>query len=261
MSAAPASHGWGDVTDDAFLGGALNILQLRNGYRAGLDAVMLAAAVPAEASRPLRLLDVGAGVGTAGLCLAHRAPFAEVVLLEKEPQLAALAAENIARNDLATRVRVVTGIVGGGATDWRALGLLEESFGHVIANPPYHDTDAGTLPPDALKAGAHAMPDGELEAWARFMARMTAPGGEATIIHKADALARVLAVFEPRFGALKVLPLHPRQGAPAHRVLVQGVKGSRAPLQILPGFVLHDEGNAFTPAAQEILRAAGPLPM
>ncbi len=105
------------------------------------------------------------------------------------------------------------------------------------------------------------MPDGELEAWARFMARMTAPGGEATMIHKADALARVLAVFEARFGALKILPLHPRHGTPAHRVLVQGVKGSRSPLQLLPGFVLHGEGNAFTPAAQEILRAGAPLPM
>ena len=261
MSAAAATHSRGEVTEDAFLGGAVNILQLRNGYRAGLDAVMLAAAVPADASRPLRVLDVGAGVGTAGLCLAHRAPFAEVVLLEKEPQLAALAAENIARNDLAARVRVVTGAVGGGAMDWRALGVVEESFGHVIANPPFHDIDAGTLPPDALKAGAHAMPDGELEAWARFMARMTAPGGEATMIHKADALARVLAVFEARFGALKILPLHPRQGAPAHRVLVQGVKGSRSPLQLLPGFVLHGEGNAFTPAAQEILRAGAALPM
>jgi len=261
MSAAPATHSRDEVTEDAFLGGALNILQLRSGYRAGLDAVMLAAAVPADAHVPLRVLDVGAGVGTAGLCLARRVPFAQVVLLEKEPQLAALAAENIVRNDLAARVRVVAGVIGGGATDWRALGIIEESFGHVIANPPFHDTDAGTLPPDALKAGAHAMPGGELEAWARFMARMTAPGGEATMIHKADALARVLAVFEPRFGALRILPLHPRLGAPAHRVLVQGVKGSRGPLQLLPGLVLHAEGNAFTPAAQDILRAGAPLPM
>ena len=140
VRAAPATHVGNDVTDDAFLGGALSILQLRNGYRAGLDAVMLAAAVPVDQSRPLRVLDVGAGVGTAGLCLARRAPFAEVVLLEKEPQLAALAAENIVRNDLAGRVRVVTGVVGAPAAELRALGLVEESFGHVIANPPFHDS-------------------------------------------------------------------------------------------------------------------------
>jgi tRNA1(Val) A37 N6-methylase TrmN6 len=261
VSAAPATGLGNDVSDDAFLGGALSILQPRNGYRAGLDAVMLAAAVPVDQSRPLRVLDVGAGVGTAGLCLARRAPFAEVVLLERETLLAALAAENVARNDLAARVRVVTGVVGAPAAELRALGLVEESFGHVIANPPYHDTGAGTLPPDALKAGAHAMPDAELEAWARFMARMAAPGGEATIVHKADALARVLAMFDQRFGSLRILPLHPRAGAPANRVLVQGVKGSRGPLQLLPGFVLHDGDNAFTPAAQAILRAGAPLPM
>ncbi len=261
MSVAPATGLGSDISDDAVLGGALAVLQPRNGYRAGLDAVMLAAAVAVDQSRPLRVLDVGAGVGTAGLCLARRAPLAEVVLLEKEPLLTALAAENVARNDLADRVRVVTGVVGAAAAELRAMGLVEESFGHVIANPPYHDSDAGTLPPDALKAGAHAMPEAELDAWARFMARMTAPGGEATIIHKADALARLLAVLDARFGALKVLPLHPREGAPAHRVLVQGIKGSRGPLQILPGFVLHEAGDAFTPAAQGILRHGAPLPM
>lgn len=261
MSAGSTTHSDDTVSDDTFLGGTLSILQPRTGYRAGLDAVMLAAAVPADQSRPLRALDVGAGVGTAGLCLARRSPFVEVVLLEREPQLAALAAENIARNDLAARVRVVTGVVGAPSAELRALGLVEESFGHVIANPPYHDSDSGTLPPDALKAGAHAMPDTELDDWARFMARMTAPGGAATIIHKADALARLLMVLDARFGALKVLPLHPRSGAPAHRVLVQGIKGSRGPMQILPGFVLHQDGNAFTPAVQDILRHGAALPM
>lgn len=251
-----------EVTDDAFLGGALNILQLRNGYRAGLDAVMLAATVASDAGRPLRVLDVGAGVGTAGLCLAHRLPGAEVVLLEREPQLAGLAAENIRRNGLEHRVRVVTAAVGATAAELRAQGLVEESFGHVIANPPYHGVGAGTRATDSLKAGAHSMNEDELERWARFMARMAAPGGGATMIHKAEALGRVLGALDQRFGTLKVLPLYPRQGATANRVLVQGIKGSRAPLQVLPGLVLHQEGeNAFMPAAQEILRNGAPLPM
>ena len=124
MAVAAATQNRPELTDDAFLGGALHLLQLRSGYRAGLDAVMLAAAVPADGNCPLRVLDVGAGVGTAGLCLARRAPFAEVVLLEKEPQLAALAAENVRRNDLADRVRVVTAIVGAATSDLRALALI-----------------------------------------------------------------------------------------------------------------------------------------
>jgi len=251
--------GAAELTDDAFLGGALSILQLRSGYRAGLDAVMLAAAVPDAMGRPLRVLDIGAGVGTAGLCVARRLPTAEVILLEREKQLAELAAENIHRNGLAGRVRVVAATVGAAPAELRAHMLADESFDHVIANPPYHTTGAGTRAPDALKAGAHAMDGEELERWARFMARMAMPGGAATIVHKADALACVLMALGTRFGALRILPLHPRPDAPASRVLVQGIKGSKAPLQILPGFILHGEGNGFTGAAQDILRNGAPL--
>lgn len=256
-----ASRNADDLTDDAFLGGAIQVLQPRSGYRAGLDAVLLAAAVPVESEAPLAVLDVGAGVGTAGLCLARRAPPARVTLLEKEPQLARIAEENVRRNDLSARVSVVTGAVGLSAIEARGLGLGEESFAHVMANPPYHDVDAGTPAPDALKAGAHAMADGELERWVRFMARMAAPGGGVTVIHKTEALARLLAAIEGRFGALKVLPLYPRAGAPAHRVIVQGIKGSRGPLALLPGFVLHAADGQFMPEAQNILRGGGPLPM
>jgi tRNA1(Val) A37 N6-methylase TrmN6 len=245
-------------TDDAFLGGALQILQPKSGYRAGLDAVMLAAAVPAG---PLQVLDVGAGVGTAGLCFARRAEGARVTLLEREPALAHLAAENVQRNGLGSSVRVVQTEVGLSAVGLQALDLAQESFDQVMANPPFHASDAGTLAPDALKAGANAMPEADLERWVRFMARMAAPGGGVTVIHKADVLGHLLSLLEGRFGALRVLPLLPRAAAPAHRVIVQGIKGSRAPLTLLPGFVLHGAGNAFTPEAQAILRSGAALPM
>lgn len=247
------------LTDDAFLGGALAILQMRSGYRAGLDAVMLAAAVAPVGDNALRVLDVGAGVGTAGLCVARRVPVAEVVLLEREPELVELAARNIARNRLEPRVRAVSASVGAAVADLRALGLRDESFSHVIANPPYYDVSAGTLAPDRLKAGAHAMDGDGLERWARFMARMAQPLGVALVVHRAEALPQLLQAFGQRFGALTILPLHPREGEPASRVLLRGVKGSRAPLRILRGFTLHGEGNAFTPEAQEILRNGGPL--
>jgi tRNA1(Val) A37 N6-methylase TrmN6 len=246
-------------TDDAFLGGALQILQPLSGYRAGLDAVMLAAAVPAEG--PAHVLDVGAGVGTAGLCLARRVASASVTLFEREGALARLAAENVSRNGLGERVRVVEGDIGLSAAFAQSLGLEPESFDHVIANPPFHDADGGTLAPDPLKAAAHAMPDDGIDHWARFMARMAVPGGSAIVIHKAEALSRLLAAFDGRFGGLHVLPLYPRAGAAAHRILVQGRKGSRAPLTLLAGLVLHDDEGAFTPQAQAILRGGAALPL
>jgi tRNA1(Val) A37 N6-methylase TrmN6 len=207
------------------------------------------------------VLDVGAGVGTAGLCVARRLPDAELVLLERNPQLSALAAENVRRNGLDDRARVVTAGVGASAADMRAAGLVEESFNCVIANPPYHDVGAGTLAPDLGKAASHAMPEDELQRWARFMVRMAAPRGKAMMVHKAEALDQVLVAFEQRFGAIRILPLHPRAGVPAHRVIVEGTKGSRAPLQLLSGFVLHADGNGFTSAAQAILKGGAGLPL
>jgi tRNA1(Val) A37 N6-methylase TrmN6 len=103
------------------------------------------------------------------------------------------------------------------------------------------------------------MPEDELQRWARFMVRMAAPRGKAMMVHKAEALDRVLGAFDQRFGAIRILPLHPRAGVPAHRVIVEGTKGSRAPLQLLSGLVLHADGNDFTPAAQAILKGGGGL--
>jgi tRNA1(Val) A37 N6-methylase TrmN6 len=246
------------LSDDAFLGGELQILQPESGYRAGLDAVMLAAAVPTGCAR---VLDVGAGVGTAGLCLARRDPKVNLTLLEKEAALSRIAAENVVRNGFADRARVVEGDVRLAQAELEAAGLEAESFDHVMANPPFHALEKGTPAPDKLKAAAHAMPSDSLDRWARFMARMVQPGGGVTLIHKSAALTLLLAALDGRFGALKILALHPRQGAQAHRVIVQGIKGSRAAPVLLPGLVLHGAGNAFTDEAQSILRHGAALSM
>jgi FkbM family methyltransferase len=243
------------VSDDAFLGGGLRIYQPLQGYRAGLDAVFLAAAVSGREDRPMRVLDVGAGVGTAGLCVAWRCPRAHVVLIEREPDLVGLARQNIARNGLDDRVTVIQADVGRiDRAELAAAGVPDEHFDHVIANPPFHAEGAGTAARHALKAAAHAMPETALAEWARFMARMTRPAGEAIVIHKADALPALLSSLEGRFGALSVRPLHPQMGEAANRVIVHGIKGSRAPFRIEAGLVVHDAEKRATAGADAVLR-------
>jgi tRNA1(Val) A37 N6-methylase TrmN6 len=129
-----------------------------------------------------------------------------------------------------------------------------EGFDHVLANPPYHRQGSGTVSGAPLKAAANVMPGGALARWARFMAAMTRPGGSATLIHRADAVDEVLAALAGRFGGLIVFPLYPREGQSATRVLVQGTKGSNAPIELLPGLVLHDRGNRFQPQVEAVLR-------
>ena len=248
-AAAPAG-----LTDDAFLGGGLRILQPKEGYRAGIDAVLLAAAAPVRVSGKDRVLDVGAGVGVVGLAVALRVPRADVTLVEREASLAGLARSNIERNGLAARVRVVQADVSRRLDDLPELRPDAERFDHVLANPPYNPEGAGTISVEALKAAANVMPGGNLARWARFMAAMARPGGSATMIHRADAVGEVLSAFAGRFGGLLVFPLYPREGKSAIRVLVQGTKGSNAPVELRPGLVLHEAGNRFRPEVEAVLR-------
>lgn len=248
-----------DVTDDAFLGGALRILQPTDGYRAGIDAVLLGAAAPVKAGRGERVLDAGAGVGVVGLTLAQRMPRAEVTLVEREPRLVELARSNVLRNGLQERIRVLQADVTRRLGDLPVLGSEPETFDHALANPPYNAERAGTVSAQPLKAAANVMPDGTLVRWARFMGAMVRPGGSVTMIHRADALAEVLAAFGGQFGSLVVFPLFPREGKSATRVLVQGIKGSSAPTELRAGLVLHGCGHGFRPEIETILRGGAGL--
>ena len=249
-----------NLTEDAFLGDRLMLLQPERGYRAGLDAVLLAAATPVlEGPAPIEILDVGAGVGVVGLCLACRLPQTRVTLVERDPLLAALARENAERTGLSHRVSVIEADIGARLSAAPELKARSESFDIVVSNPPYHDAAAGTPAGDVRKARSHAMPAGSLERWLRFMASMTKPRGTMAMVHRAEALGDVLEGCRRRFGGILIRPLHPRDGAPANRIIVTATRGSRAPLTLSAGIVLHAPGGGFSPAIEAALRHGAAL--
>lgn len=244
------------ITRDLFLGGRLSIEQPRAGHRSGIEAVLIAAAAPLRAGETLA--DIGAGAGVAGLCALARVAEVRAVLIEADAAMTALARRNAAANGMAGRVTVVDADVTVRGTV-AATGLTG-AVDHALANPPFHDPAASRSSP--AKAGAHVAPDAALDLWVRFAAAIVRPGGTMTVVHKADALPLVLAAFGRRFGAAAVLPLHPRPGRPASRVIVQGVKDSRTPLSLLPGLALHGAaGHGFAPAVEAVLRDGAPLPL
>lgn len=251
------------LTDDAFLGGALSILQPASGYRAGLDAVLTAAAARTALRKGGRILDVGAGVGVVGLAIAACVPDVRITLVEKDPSLADLARRNARRNGLAERVQVVVAdAIEGGRVLHDAVaggGLAPASFEHVVSNPPFHAVGSGTPPPLEAKAASHQMREGALDKWLAFMATAAASGGALTLIHRADALASVLEALKGRFGRVRVLPIHSRGDRPANRILISAIKGSRAPLELMRGLVLQDADGRYLPAVEAVLRAGAPL--
>lgn len=245
------------VTRDAFLGGRLTVSQPRHGFRAGLDSVLLGASVGRGRAK---LLDLGAGVGTAGLvALTHNARLC-AVLAEQHPDMLTLAATNARDNGLAERTSFVAVDVAAKGALRHAAGLVDNAHDAVIANPPFFEQGAGTLAGDSARAEARHMDAAALDLWVKTAAGCAAGGGEVIFIFPAGSLSPLLASFSQRFGAISVLPLHSRPNQPASRVLIRGIKGSRAPLNLLPGRVLHEaQGRAFRPEFDAIFRGTAQL--
>jgi tRNA1(Val) A37 N6-methylase TrmN6 len=236
-----------DLTLDRLLGGRVSLSQPARGYRVAIDPVLLAAAVPAVAGE--RVLDAGAGTGAAALCLAVRVPGCKVVGIELQRALQQIAALNVAQNSLGEQVEMLVGDLAQPPPRF-AWG----SFDHVMTNPPHLAARAASAPPLAERAIAHveAVP---LAAWLQGCVRMLRPGGMLTLIHRAERIGEILAALGDALGALVVFPLWPGDPQkPAGRVLVQGRKGSRAPLALMPGLNLHQEGGRLSAAAEAVLR-------
>jgi tRNA1(Val) A37 N6-methylase TrmN6 len=250
------------ATCDAILGGRLRLRQPARGHRFGHDAILLAAACPARVGDAVA--DLGAGVGAAGLALAARIAGTTVTLVEIDASLAALATENAAVNGLCERVRAVAVDVTAPPRTFAAAGLAPESFARVLMNPPFNDPARQRSSPDRGRRTAHAAeaaPGDLLAAWLKTAARLLRPRGTLTLIWRADGLADALAALAPAFGAIAVLPVHPKLFAPAIRILVGATKASRAPLALLPGLVLADGAGRPTAAAEAVLRDGAPLPL
>lgn len=238
-------------TEDAFMDGRLRLRQPAEGYRAGLDAALLAAACAARAGE--RVLDAGCGVGAVMLQAALRTPDAIFFGLESDASMVELARQNIALSHLQDRVSVLVGEVSARPGD--AAG----QFDRAIANPPFFDDPAAIRGPAPSKRSAW-MATGGLAAWTEFLTKAVREGGETILIHRADRLADLLSLLSPRAGSFQVRPIHPFADAPASRVIIRATRAGRAPLKLLPPLTLHPrQGGKHTPEAEAILRGEASL--
>lgn len=232
-----------ETTDDKLLDGRVILRQPVKGYRAAIDPVLLAAAV--KAAQGHRVLDAGCGTGAAALCLAARLPHATITGLEIQGAYAALARESAALNGMDDRVHIFEG-------DLAHPPELGPPFDVVMTNPPFGAE--GTPPGDAGLATAHMEGHLGLASWLRGCLALTRPNGRLVVIHRGDRLSELLAALVPACGDIRVLPVLPKAGQPARRVIVDAGKGRRTPDTLLPGFVLHQEDGRFTAAADAVLR-------
>jgi tRNA1(Val) A37 N6-methylase TrmN6 len=235
----------------------LRLKQKRSGHRAGHDAILLAAATQAQAGD--RVVDLGAGIGTAGLALARRVAGIRLSLVEIDPELAELARANAAANAIAAETIVLD--VTADAQAFAASGLAPDSVDVVLMNPPFNDPARHRGSPDQARHTAHVATDETLNAWVHAARRMLRSDGALTLIWRADGIADVLAALSRGFGSLAILPVHGEVGRPAIRVLVRAVKGGRAPTRVLPGLMLNDGPRVPHNEVRDILEGRAVLPL
>ena len=246
-----AERGILETSEDAVLGGRRKLRQPLEGHRVGHDAILLAAATGGRAGE--LAIDLGAGVGAAGLALAARVANLKAALVEIDTALCRLAADNARLNCLDDRVHAIAcDVEDTGALT--AAGLAAASADRVLMNPPFHDARRHNLSPDARRRLAHAGEPGLLARWVASAAFLLKPGGVLTLIWRADELDDVLATLARDFGAIAVLPVRPRDGADAIRVLVHAVKGGRGEPVYRPALILNGSDGRPTAAAEAVLR-------
>lgn len=246
---------------DAFHRGRFHLVQWKGrGHRAGLDALLLAAAVPAGFSGTVA--DLGAGAGAAGLAVAARSPEARVTLVENSSDMICCARQSIAlpqNASLSGRVSILEADVTLAGRARVAAGLADNAFDFVLTNPPFNDPRARPSP-DPLRASAHAMPSGGLATWIRTAAAIVRPDGFLAMIARPEALQEILAAMAGRFGAIDLLPVHTHPRKDAIRIVLRARKGSRRGLALRPGLQVHAaEGSAPTPEALRLLNGDADL--
>src|SRR5438477_1878054 len=217
------------LTEDGFLRGRLRLKQPRRGHRAGHDAILLAACTPAVPGE--RIVDLGAGIGAAGLAIASRCAGVDLVLVERDQSLVKIARENISFNELAACAVVLD--VTRDARAFTAAGLPPASADRVLMNPPFNEASRHRPSPDPARRLAHEDSGETLDAWLRTARRILKPGGTVTLIWRAEGIERALAALARGFGGVIVLPVHPQPDAAAIRILIRATKGSRAPMALL----------------------------
>ncbi|MCB9963706.1 MAG: methyltransferase [Rhodospirillales bacterium] len=225
----------------------VRLFQPEQGFRTSQDAVLLAAACPAQGTQSV--LDLGCGVGGASFCLLWREENLALTGIDIEPLYLDLARKNAELNHKhATFLHADT-------LHYR-VDTPAQRFDHIICNPPFFQAGEHTASPILPTAAARGyLQDNEtLEGWIKSAFENLVSKGSLTLIHQADKTDEIIRFLGKKFRSTEIIPIYTKPNEPAKRVIIRSFKDRKSPCTLHPGITLHRPDRSLTASANRLLR-------
>jgi tRNA1Val (adenine37-N6)-methyltransferase len=234
-------------TCDTILGGRIQVIQPREGYRFSVDSILLARFVSVR--RGDRLLELGAGSGVISLAIAALHQPREIIAIEIQPELVAM----LDRSAQLNRFHSIDPI----SADLRNIQHTKvplSSFDLVVANPPYRTRGSGRESPNQKRRVARSEIASTLEDFIAAAASYARAGGRVAMVFVADRFAELISVArEYRLEPKRIQFVHPYKDAPATTILLEARKSGGVEVRIEPPLILYDAPGVYSKQARELL--------
>lgn len=235
---------------------SLALQQIEGGFRTSTDSVLLGAACPAKTGDSI--LDLGCGVGSAGLCVLYRVDGSILTGIDIQDDHVQVATQNAQLNDMEDRACFVCSDI----RDEHDIG----TFSHVISNPPYKEAGAHIPSPSNKKALAMGHQDEALtlQDWITCAWKHIKGQGSLTMIHEAEKTDDIIHNLYSvkggrRFGNVEIFPIYSKFEEPANRVIIRAWKHRKSGTILHFGIIMHQADGIYTKEAEDVLRHSAPL--
>ena len=237
-------------TLDNFLGGKLKIYQLKRGFRAGHDSVLLASSIKAREGD--LCLELGFGTGVVSLSLAKRIPKINIVGIENDPEMLKISKKNIELNNFKKNIKVFDSDIDGKIENFHFI--KRHSFDQIYANPPYFIEENLSKPTDKNKRNANIGNKNTFDIWLKKALTFSKSGGTITFINHIQNLPKMLSLFSKKLGDIKITPIFPKKNKKASRVIISGVRDSKKSLTYNHGLILTNKDGKIPKNIDRLLR-------
>lgn len=218
----------------------LHIIQKKDGFCFGVDAVLLSHF--ADVRTGDKVLDLGTGTGIIPILIAGHTLADKIVGIEIQEDIANMAKRSVTMNKLDDRVTIlnydlkhVDSVLGG------------SSFDVVVTNPPYIKVNGGLINEKDTKAISRHEILCTLEDVVRVSERLLKHGGRFCMVNRPERLVDIMTLMrkyniEPK----SMRMVHPRSKSMANLVLIMGKKGAKSELRVMNPLYVYDDSGSFT---------------